>query len=86
MRIVYGAKLREQTKKGRRNCSDGLFLVSGALKELNNLAQGLALCKWITPIPLRPCKGLIIVGGVGPIDRGKPLSCIIRPFQGHNAT
>jgi len=30
------------------------FQVSGALKGLNNLAQGLALCKWITPIPQRP--------------------------------
>ena len=36
--------------------------------------EGKALCKWITPIPLRPYKGLIIMDGVGIIDRGKPLS------------
>ena len=36
--------------------------------------SGLLLGEWITPIHLRPCKGLIIVDGMGPIDRGKPLS------------
>ena len=47
-----------------KNIKNRLQLV--ALKVRNNLDQGLPLGEWITSIPQRPCKGLIIVGGVGP--------------------
>ena len=62
-----------------------IFYGDGGQGESPLATVGKALCKWITPIPLRPCKGLIIVGGMGIIDRGKPLSCVIGPFQGHRA-
>ena len=39
------------------------MLLPHALKELNNLDLGLPQGEWTTPIPQRPCKGLIIAGG-----------------------
>ena len=61
-----------------------MVIATGTPAGLYNIAQGLALCKWITPSVYSPLKGLIIVGGCGaPSIGASPYPKLFSPFRAH---